>query len=196
MLIDGIMKKVNFQSKVISYPSKLYLTGFFLYVHELNKHSIVFSFRLLPNLKAVRAYTSEILNNQNSSECKYLDTVLVVDLILQNNFPLKKEMWEQDPPTVESHIKILNLIDVVGKKEFYNLIVTPVISNNAKIDTDFYLAFPALKTASDDEMVTLMKGSDMYVSPEAKNAALYSIKKMYGYNPFTRVRTNNEKLVN
>ena len=104
-------------------------------------------------------------------------------------------MWSNDIPRVDIKNKNWYTISNLSNKEFYNLVVTPVIIKDKGTKFTYYSAFSVLKTATDEEIEILMRGSDMYVNPEAKNAAIYSYEDMYGLDVYTCERIVNEERV-
>lgn len=178
-------KRINFQSVQIDYPKKLYFAAIWIFGKEKKDKMLYFIPKLHKNLTELRKHFRILVEgfNKKSEDRIALDYALVIRLKFIKNSPLKKEMWTKNAYKLENLSQNLSYINMLEKKDFYNIIVTPIIPKKGfKIEeTLFFSAFNALKSASDLEIEALMIGSDMYVPPEAKNAGIYSMEEKFGY---------------
>jgi hypothetical protein len=183
-----MVSEPKWQSVEIKYPKQLYLWSLWFRNKPDGKPYPFFIDKLEKSKKhlidlAVRVVAS--INSVEDGSRTALAAVLIVPLMRKKTYRLKKEMWSGDSIKIDKFYKDVDLLNQLERYDFYDLVVTPVVAGKDKKTIDkagLYKAFTILKNADDAEIETLTKGSNMYVSPEAKNAGIYAIGKMYGYD--------------
>jgi hypothetical protein len=177
-------KKPDFQSVKIDYPKKLYTYAFWVVSSDSDMPTPIFSPRAIKSFGSVKRSAKAAIKRSRGLDMHYLDYILVVPLTYQKDFKLKKEMWRQNNTNIGFARRNVSLLEAFDKNKLYNVMVTPAIVEilGKGKSLEMYIAFPMFKSASNAEIEALTRGSDMYVSPEAKNAAIYTIDDMYGYN--------------
>lgn len=179
-------KEPNFQSIDIKYPKKLYAFAFWLDSYDAQGPVPLLFPRLFKNIASVKYYSIPAIENTRENIHHYLDQILVIPLVFKRKFPLKKEMWTNNKTGIGISENNIEKIEAFIKYELYDAMVTPaivkILGEGKRLEK--YIAFTMLKTATDEEIELMTKTCDIYVMPEAKNAAIYEIGEKFGYDPF------------
>lgn len=183
-------KKVQFGITKINYPKTL-LSFAFKIMHE-KRLLFTFAYRSFEDIDQVKLYAKNVIKkSKNDSwsdeDSHYVDSVLIIPLIYNRELQLKKEYWDNPTDIVNYFNRYSAYLNMLKSPEFHEILVTPAIENG---QVNFNSAIP-FKKGSDRDIDIYMGCSDMYVSPEAKNAAIYFIDKIYGYDLNTNEINDN-----
>lgn len=176
-------KEVKYQSIHISYPPRMYAIALWLTKGGLRP---LFFYKVFTNFNNVKEYSKEAIEtirNEGSDEKLVLDTVIVLEMKYLKDYPLKKIHWQSIDIKLGMNEREQLLLQVVDKPPLFNIVITPAwkSSRSKKIKATFSAGFAYLKS-QEDQIDNLMRSSTLSVNPEAENAGIYSINKIFGYD--------------
>lgn len=176
------MKRVAFQSLDIEYPPKAYTFAAWALQNEV--HYPVPMRGVYTNLDEMEKDANKVIGNliEYPDKKSYIyDTILVLGLKYMEPVPLYRKYWmgKTESKTTEIFTSFM-----LGFPDFRKLkaLIIPII-NNSKVDLSVGMFFTNPTKAA---LEKYMASSDQFVSPEAKNAALYTIEDVYGYDLKTK----------
>jgi len=178
-----VRKNIKFQSIKIYYPKKLYSTA--LWIKYKKRLLLFFLQKSFKSLKLIKTYSKDTIDSiQKTAKGKVslLDSILVFQTSFYKHYFLTKELWDPSPYVFDKLQRNFLFIDAASKPEIYYLLVTPIIKEGKGGNSFAYTAaFPFLKSQLAG-LKDLIRASDLFVSPEAKNCAIYKIDQVFGYD--------------
>jgi len=165
------MQKTAFQTKEVEYPPILYTCGIWLKKDD----GLNFYCPLTTNRKKVEAAKLAQAFYKNM-RLEGSPNPFTIKLSFLKDVPLSKDLWlsnEELNPEIIGRMDFLLL--ATQKPNDFNILVTPAWKEERLLIST---TTAIRKDAGAHETKAVMKQTDLYVSPEAKNAALYSIEEI------------------
>lgn len=173
-------KKVNYQSRIVRFPEKLYL--FVMWIFASNGSKFIFPLHYLyKNPRKGLEEVQEIYKGLKKEGTYTHDWALVAPLHFIEKFPLKKDYWKNPSFEFEEFTRFRQFLSPMLNHKNYKLLVTPFNVQN-KI---FTAAMPFSNDVSLDNVDLFLTTSDWQVDQEADCAAFYSINGLVGIQIFT-----------
>lgn len=175
-------KNIKFQTIKVNYPNKLYAGALWM---KRDRFVPFFLYSMQKDFSSLKKYAIEAIEKireMSGEKSRVIDTMLVIPVSFVKNYPLKKNMWDSPKVELQYDFRFVEYINAINKPDFYNMMVTPMFVKSKKGKIFGYnAAFTFLKT-NEEAVDSLTQMSDLYVNPEAKNAGIYSIEQVYGYD--------------
>ena len=191
-------KEIKYQSVKIKYPKYLYLIVIWLIRGEKT-----IPFVLHEAYKDVEDGCKDgdlliKMLNKGKTKKAVSDVVLIVPLTYGCDIPLKKKYWESPSVDEDPWDRTLEYSRAILKPFLYETLIIPALAKHkGKYRQIFQTATVLLKDTWKDNIESFLLSSKTQVSPEAKNASIYSIEKAYSYKLSTKeILTKEEEIVN
>lgn len=118
---------------------------------------------------------------------------IVIPLLLDSLFPLKKEYWEGEHLPYYPNDRWGQLLKFIKTPGHYKLLVTPRYYDAEKEDFDLDVALPLKVNVSNETISEFMQNSNFPVNILASHSAIYAPLKPMRYNYLTKELDYPEK---
>jgi hypothetical protein len=176
-------KDVKWQSVKIDFPKKLYFYAVWIKGDSLIPFFTNVLYKDLPTLKRKAKKLVKDYQKKLEGLKTVFNTILIIPVNYEKDHPLKKSLWQGSVVEFDEGQRLQQFIQAIDKPSLYYLCITPFIEGkeSKSAEIKFGTPFPFLKS-QEDEIDELMKASDFPVTPKAKNCAIYTFGKAYGYD--------------
>jgi len=189
----AMTKKIAWQSVKIDYPQTLYTYALWYENDRLFPLFMTIADEDLMEIKELAVLSLTYLNKK-PHQGRYLNTIVAVKLKFVKDYPLKKSLWQKPEYALNSFDKNMQMVHMLGQPEFYHVCVAAFIDKESgEPETDYRTAFAFYK--SEENLDPLMVSSDCPVSGEIKNAGIYSVEDIFGYDLVNDEIVKNEETV-
>lgn len=187
-------KTVKFQSEDVSYPGTLYF--FAIWGNNESKFPIIHQ-NMFEKLDEMFTFSKTFINElrKHTSDEMVMDYIIVIECKFESLYPLHKSMWlnHTDSPFTKL-AKDTVYYKAILNRDQYKICVTPVIEPKGDMMSASYKNAFAFLKGSEKDLDALMSASDVFVTPEAKHAAIFTIEDVYGYDLVEeKIIDNNQK---
>jgi len=181
-------KMVRYCSRVVDFPEKLFLG--FVWVYDFEHRPILIpATQLSISPEKIVHYLNEIQEAYKTHGAELINQILIVPLTFQNIVPLKREHWTNTKTDANVFETIFEYADAI--KEYED---TQVLAATQGVDDDDAEKFAHTAVMSRDtseaRLEKIILGSETFVDPTSKHAAIYIMGAPIAINP-----TNNRMLI-
>ncbi len=181
----------QFQTIDVLYPKTLFASWCWLKTRErFLPYMIECTFENFDDLYEYTVSQIDLVQRRRGAD-EVLNTIGIALLSQTSFLPLKKEYWHAIDSDTEVEDRIFNFLPALDTPEKYQIAVTPTFQIDSPLIVEYRIGF-AFKTGHFGEAESLMKSSNLFVTPEAKKAAIYDIKDLYGYDLITKERVTKD----
>ena len=169
----------------VLYPETGFMIMMFL---ENEKSKVIIPFDTMyatakQGILALEHYQKRI---ENFTGKRKITGVTIIQLKYGKEFDLKKEYWKGKHDKDLWRYKIKSNLDFLSKPRLYQYMVVPCNFDDKTKEWKLAVSNPFFITDDNDTMEKYILASNEYVDPRAKNAATYTVEKMWGMNWKTR----------
>ncbi len=183
-----------FQTRAIKFPNIGYFAFIWLKIKNA-KSTDDYPFLLqglnYTETEAIKS-AKKLMTNSSLKDKVLKDSILIAKVKFFEFVPLKKEFWTSQKTVAkysDYKFTLSTILDAFKDKSNKKVLVVPqgFDSSNKEILASAY----SFKNTKDREIEKFMKGSNAYVDPTAKEAALYNVMTIYGLNLATGQKIKN-----
>jgi hypothetical protein len=179
---------VTYCTRDIDYPERLFLG--FVWVYDFEHRPILIpASQLSITPTKVLNYLNEIQDAYKTHGAEIINQILIIPLTFQKLVPLKKDHWL--PSKIDSNIfeTIFEYADAI--KEYEDTQVLVATQGVDKSDSEKFAHTAVMsRDTSEARLDKIIVGSETYVDPTSKHAAVYTMEPPVAINP-----TNNRMLI-
>ena len=188
-------KGVRYQTIEVKYPRQLYLVGVFVY--RKDRLLPIILFEAYPSVDLACKDAKIVIKQLNKENKVVKDAALIIPISYQSDVPLVKKYWDNPTINIGAIDRMVMFCDAVNEPNLHDLLITPRITKiKGKNNFIYRTASVFHKNPTPVEIAGFLISSKFEVTPEAKNAALYTFDEAYGYRISKKEIIAPEKLAN